>query len=88
MRSLLGIALIFFSLSLAAQVPVPGYQGKKVNVLGNFSFFSSYQQPNANGESGILAFNTRYGLEVNIARSRDLEFCLSYDYFTTKTEIT
>jgi hypothetical protein len=78
------ICLLLMSSISMAQAPVPGYQGRKVSLTTNFSFFGTYNQPNTNWFSGLTSFNTRLGAQLNIARAKDTERSISYDFLETK----
>lgn len=86
MRWMVLMGLLLSSGMTQAQ-EVPGYQGRKVSLIGDFSFFSSYVQPNENWNNGILAFNTRFGGTLNIVKERDSERYFGYNYLGTNAEV-
>lgn len=88
MKQFVSIAVfLLFSMSGMSQTLVPGYQGKRVSFGLHYAFFGTYSQPNENGNSGLTAFNSRIGAELNIVRSRTTELVLSYDYLQTRMKV-
>lgn len=86
-RLLLILSLALLSFVANAQTVIPGYQGRKISLVGDFSFFGTFSQPNINWYSGITSFNTRMGAQLNLARSKDTELGLSYDYLETRLTV-
>jgi hypothetical protein len=62
---------------------VPGYQGKRFSIDGDFLFMSALLNPNSNLNNGYKSFNTRYNMNINYVLSRDAVLELTAGMFNT-----
>jgi hypothetical protein len=61
----------------------PGYQGKRFSLNYNFYTFNALENPNENGESGLLSFNTTHYANLDMAVFRKMTVGASFEYINT-----
>ena len=80
------ILILFFSMALLTFGQAPGYMGKNFIVSYDIYAFPAFTNPNANGQSGITAFNFRHAISVDYVTSLNKSFGLSFHHTKTQFE--
>jgi hypothetical protein len=83
-----GLLYLFLSITPAAAIAqAPGYMGKKLTVIYNNYFSPAIQYPNYQGNSGLLAFNSRHSLGVDYVRARKRVIGLAVQFLRTRKQL-
>ena len=70
----------------AALAQAPGYMGKKLTVIYNNYFSPALSYPNYQGNTGILAFNSRHSLGVDYVRARKRTIGIAIQHLRTRKD--